>query len=160
MSSRRLGTVHAVIPGGWQLLLSAIRIRRLGRRNFIGANCYSRMHCHTQCHQDNQEEGIQELLGVGGCNSWWQEIGEEALGVCTSLECNIIPNAFKKIDHTAFNNCTSLTSVKFCNKIKEFVSCKAMQGLVESGCTWKVFENVLLDSWSSNAAFQSCWALF
>jgi hypothetical protein len=38
-----------------------------------------------------------------------------------------IPNTVKAIDDSAFEDYSNLTNVEFYNKIKEFVSCKAMQ---------------------------------
>jgi hypothetical protein len=62
------------------------------------------------------------ILGEG-----LEEIGQEAFNECTSLHEIVIPNAVKTIDGTAFNGCSNLTSVVFCDKIKLFVSCEAMR---------------------------------
>ena len=55
-----------------------------------------------------------------------EEIGEEAFEMCTLLEEIVIPPAIRDIHDTAFKDCTNLTRVKFCDEIKEFVSCDAM----------------------------------
>lgn len=56
-----------------------------------------------------------------------EEICAEAFGGCTSsLEYIIMTNAFVKIDDTAFDGCSDLARVKFCYRIKEFMSHEAM----------------------------------
>jgi hypothetical protein len=46
--------------------------------------------------------------------------------VCASLKEIVIPPAVKAIHDTAFDSCTNLTKVRFCNEIEDFVSCDAM----------------------------------
>jgi hypothetical protein len=42
------------------------------------------------------------------------------------MEEIVIPPAVRDIHDTAFDNCTNLTRVKFCDEIEEFVSCDGM----------------------------------
>jgi hypothetical protein len=57
-----------------------------------------------------------------------EESGDFAIGRCTSLELIVTPPAVKTINGSAFRVNSNLTSVKFCNKTKELVSCIAMRG--------------------------------
>ncbi len=57
-----------------------------------------------------------------------EEIWEEAFYQCYSLEHIVTPPAVKVVDDTAFNYCSMLTSVEFCDEIEEFVSCEVMRG--------------------------------
>jgi hypothetical protein len=59
-------------------------------------------------------------------SNWLKEIGKEAFCQYTSLECIAIPNAVKVIDDSAFEDCSNLTNLEFCNNIKDFVSCDAL----------------------------------
>ena len=56
-----------------------------------------------------------------------EEIGVEAFCHCESMEEIVIPPAVRDIDDTAFEGCTNLTRVKFCDEIEKFVSCVAMR---------------------------------
>jgi hypothetical protein len=55
-----------------------------------------------------------------------EEIGKKSFGYCTSMEEIVIPPAVRDIHGTAFNGCTILTRVKFCDEIEQFVSSVAM----------------------------------
>jgi hypothetical protein len=61
------------------------------------------------------------ILGEG-----LEEIGEAAFGECISLHEIFIPPAVTVIEDSAFQSCSSLTSVVFCDEIEEFVSREAM----------------------------------
>ena len=56
-----------------------------------------------------------------------EEIGAGAFGDCEPIEEIAIPPAVRDIHYTAFDKCTNLTRVKFCDEIEEFVSCVAMR---------------------------------
>ena len=57
-----------------------------------------------------------------------EEIREGAFGDCESPERIVIPPPDLKAMHdSAFENCSNLTSVKFCDEIEKFVSCNAMR---------------------------------
>ncbi len=56
-----------------------------------------------------------------------EEIRYEAHRQCTSLQRIIIPPGVKTIDDSAFEACSNITNVEFCDKVEEFVSCEAMK---------------------------------
>jgi hypothetical protein len=55
-----------------------------------------------------------------------EKIGERAFYKCMSLVSIKIPPAVRVIHKTAFNECSNLTTVRFCDKIEEFVSGELM----------------------------------
>ncbi len=55
-----------------------------------------------------------------------EEIEQKAFNMFTSLNEIDIPSTIKAIDESAFNYCSSLTRVRFCNKVEEFISSFAM----------------------------------
>ncbi len=55
-----------------------------------------------------------------------EEIEEYAFYDCTSLVSIKIPPAIRVIHKMAFNECSNLTTVRFCNEIKEFVTGELM----------------------------------
>lgn len=57
-----------------------------------------------------------------------EEIGMEAFARCALLHCCItIPPAGKEIDDSRIEEGSNQTKAEFCNKIIEFMSCKASQ---------------------------------
>jgi hypothetical protein len=59
-------------------------------------------------------------------NNGLEEIEEDAFAKCTSLIRIAIPPVVRAIHEEAFNECSNLTNVRFCNEIEEFVSGKLM----------------------------------
>jgi hypothetical protein len=58
-----------------------------------------------------------------------EEMGNEALGRCTSLQCIVIPHALKVVYEKSFYRSPNITDVVFCDKIEEFVkTTESMQG--------------------------------
>jgi hypothetical protein len=54
-------------------------------------------------------------------NDGLEVIGEQTFKGC-ALERIDIPPTVREIDETAFEECSNLTTVQFCDEIKEFVS--------------------------------------
>ena len=93
------------------------------------------------------------------------EIGEAAFAWC-GFEDLVIPPAVKRIHHTAFQYCSNLSSIKFCDEIEKFVSCVAMRGwwnrgvyvkslstycfLVRCSITERFSGLALVSSWQAN----------
>ncbi len=62
-----------------------------------------------------------------------EEIEAQAFDGCTSLVRITIPPAITAIHEKAFNECSNLTNLRFCNEIEEFVSGKLMRDWWDHG---------------------------
>ena len=59
-------------------------------------------------------------------NDGLEEIGTWAFQGCALVRI-VIPPSVKGIDETAFEECSNLTSVQFCDEIGEFASAESMR---------------------------------
>ena len=78
--------------------------------------------------QGNQGGGILLVLGVDDCNSqrWAGGDWGGAFKGCALVRIDI-PLSVREFDETAFEECSNLTTVQFCDEIEEFVSGESMR---------------------------------